>query len=157
MARVRLLARVRLAVGIACVAVAAATLAIRVPKVINSLDTQVSADAYITDGLTRRTTTGDALGIPYTLQVEALATIPKDSTYVLLLPATQGAATRASISPLALETVAPFLVYLLLPSQPASPAEARYVICYGCDLRSWMRPTRWLWQAPGQAIGRVVG
>jgi hypothetical protein len=147
---------VRYAIGVACVAVAAAILVVHVPRVVTSFDGQVVADAYITNGLTRLTTTGDALGIPNTLQVEALALIPKGSTYILALSPSAQAAGSAGISSLTYETVAPFLQYLLLPSQPATVSDAGYVICYGCDMDSWSRHARWLWDAGDEAIGRLT-
>jgi hypothetical protein len=137
------------------VAVAAALLVVHVPRVVTSFDEQVTADAYITNFQTRLTTTGDALGIPNALQVEAVALIPKDSTYVLAIPGNAQVAGSDGISSLTYETVGPFLRYLLLPAQPGVAAEAGYVICYGCDMARWSRHAHWLWDQGDEAIGRL--
>jgi len=140
-----------------CVAVVLVILVIHAPRAVSSFDGEVSADAYITNDLTRLTTTGDALGIPNALQVEALAELPKNSTYVLLLPSSAETAAKEQISSLAIETAPAFLLYLLLPSQPAPLRTARYVICFGCDLEAWTIRARWLWQANGDAVGKLIG
>ncbi len=148
--------RLRLAFGALLVATAAALLVWHVPTTVRSLDAQVGTYGYIHDGLTRQVTTGDALGIPYALQVAALADIPPGARYTLLLPANQQLATVYGISPLAFVTAAAFLEYLLLPAEQVAPSEARYLICWGCDTTPWDQRTDWLWQSDqGQSVGRL--
>jgi hypothetical protein len=151
--------RVRFALGAGCVALAAGLLVWHLPSTVGSLDAQVASDdSYIHNSLTREVTTGDSLGIPYALQVAALADIPPGARYALLLPADQQVASIYAISPLAFETVAAFLEYLLLPAVPVAANEARYIICWGCDTAPWDHRTDWLWQTDaGEAIGRVLG
>ena len=62
------------------------------------------------------------------------------------------------INPITYETAVPVLRYLLLPAWPVDPADARFVICFGCDTDPWDRRTTWLWKDNrGDAIGRVKG
>jgi hypothetical protein len=104
-------------------------------------------------------TAGDEQGISADLQTGAMAVIPPGSTYALLLPTDQAAGTRIyGIQPVTFATTGPYLFYELLPSVPASPATARYIICWGCDTTPWDGRTTWLYTDPhGVAIGRVRG
>jgi hypothetical protein len=148
--------RLRLAFGALLVATAAALLVWQVPTTVRSLDGQLGTYGYIHDGVTRQVTSGDALGIPYALQVAALADIPPGAHYTLLLPANQQLASVYRISPLAFDTAPAFLEYLLLPAEQVAPSEARYLICWGCDTTPWDHRTDWLWQTDqGQSIGRL--
>jgi hypothetical protein len=99
------------------------------------------------------------LGISRDLQAQALADIPPGSKYVLLLPGDpQTASAGYGIGPVAYETVGPWLNYLLLPSRPVPPEQARYVICWGCDTSPWDHRTTWLYgNGQGVTIGRVRG
>jgi hypothetical protein len=150
---------VRLVVGLACVAGAVVLFAVKVPKTVNSLNASVRADAYITDPLGRQLTSGDMLGISRDLQAEALADIPAGSTYALLLPASEQAANDGyGIGPVAYVTAGPWLNYLLLPSYPVPPDQARYIVCWGCDTSPWDHHTTWLYEnGQGVTIGRVHG
>lgn len=154
--RGRALGWARFVVGVGCVVVAVGLLFRDVPRQARGAEEELKAYAYITSPQTRLLTTGDALDIPYALQVEALTLIPRSSGYAVLLPATLAQATRDGMNPITYMTVAPWLRYLLLPSVPISPAHARYVVCWECDIGTLRRRVRWLWQAaPGMAIGEV--
>jgi hypothetical protein len=147
---------VRLAVGCGCVSVAAVLLIVHTPRVIRSANGTVRSDAYIVDSTDRTLTSGDMLGVSRTLQVEALAVIPRGAAYVLALPATVAKGARYGIAPVTYDVTFAWLRYLLLPDRPVEPSEARYVICWGCDRTQWNGHTRWLWRNDqGQAIGRV--
>jgi hypothetical protein len=149
--------RARFLVGVVCVAVAA-SLAIRdVPRTLASSDARLRSYAYLTGAQDRLLTTGDGLGIPRALQVAALTEIPPRSPYAFLFVSSQEAANRRGIAPITYETVAPWLRYLLLPSEPVSPGQARYVICWLCETSRWQHRVVWLWRAdPGMAVGRVT-
>jgi len=150
--------RARLVVGALCVALAAVLFVWHVPSTVRSFDAQVGTYSYIHDEVTRDVTTGDGLGIPYDLQVAALADIPPGARYTLLLPENEQVASVYRITPLAFETAGDFLRYLLLPAEPVAPAEARYLICWGCDTTPWDHRTDWLWQTDqGESIGRLRG
>jgi hypothetical protein len=158
--RDRLLAWVRLALGGGCVATAVVVAAVYVPRTVQGFDDSVRADAYITSAEERVITSGDSLGIPFELQVEAIRLIPRRSSYAVLLPATpQLAADRYGISLLTYQVTPPWFEYLLLPAEPVGEAtRARYVLCWGCDRPTWDRRTTWLWDnRHGEAIGRVRG
>lgn len=149
--------RVRLAIGAACVLAAAWLFATRVPQAVRSMNASVRSDAYVENDPTERVlTSGDILGIPFRLQLEALTLIPKRSDYALLLPPSEQDGAPYGIAPITYATVGPFLRYLLLPALPVSPSVAHYVICWGCDTAPWDHRTTWLWNNDqGQAIGRV--
>ena len=149
-------ARIRFAIGVACVVAAAALFAFKAPKTVSDLDAGVRADAYITDPVGRQLTSGDILGISRDLQAEALAKIPPGSTYALLLADQQSAGAGYGIGSVAYETVGPWLNYLLLPSYRVAPEQAHYVICWGCDTSPWDHRTTWLFaNGQGVAIGQV--
>jgi len=152
------LARARVAVGVACVAVTAGLLGYEVPREAHSSDGAVRFYAYIKGSEGRVLTTGDALDIPFLLQVAALEKIPRGSDYALVVPATEQLAARDGIGQITYETVAPWFRFLLLPVEPTSPARARYVICWGCDMAAWSRRVVWVWREHSRmGIGRVRG
>jgi hypothetical protein len=152
---VSLAARGRLAVGLACVAVAVVALVWKAPQVFNALNASVRADSYVQGQEGRSLTVGDGLGIPYDLQVAALTDIPKGSGYAVLLPPTAQAAAARNIPSLAYGVVPAWLEYLLLPDTPAPPAAGRYLICWGCNTAPWDSRTTWIWQGQGASIGLV--
>ena len=158
MPRVVALARARFAVGVACVAVAAALFVYELPREARSSDRAVHFYAYVTTAQTRLLTTGDGLGMPLFLQIAALRKIPRGSDYALLVPPTAELARRAGIGEITYQTVAPWFRYLLLPLEPTSPARARYVICWRCDMAAWGRRVVWIWREQSRmGIGRVRG
>ena len=54
------------------------------------------------------------------------------------------------------DSVAPWFLYLMLPAEPTSPARARYVICWRCDMAAWSRRVVWVWREDSSmGIGRV--
>jgi hypothetical protein len=57
-----------------------------------------------------------------------------------------------------LQTLGPFLRYVLLPAREVTvPARGDYILCYVCDSKRWSGRTHWLWSnSKGMAIGRVV-
>ncbi len=113
-------------------------------------------DAYIGDPVFRIVTSGDSLGLPSDMQVEALSVIPKGSDYTLLLPETVDGAKSYGIAPVTYEVAFAWMRYLLLPDRPVDPAHARYVICFACDTAPWDHRTSWLWKNDqGESIGRV--
>ena len=152
------LGRVRLAVGVGCVAFAAVLFVWHVPRAVRSLDATVRGYGYLGTAQARLLSTGGVQGLPRRLQVQALAKIPPRSDYAVLLPATEAEAALYGINPITYETAVPVLRYLLLPAWPVDPADARFVICFGCDTDPWDRRTTWLWKDNrGDAIGRVKG
>jgi len=156
MPRVVALARARFAVGVACVALAAGLLLVEVPKEARSSDGTLEFYAYVKTAQERLLTTGDGLDIPLLLQVAALEKIPSDSDYALLVPATQELAARHGIGQITYDSVAPWFLYLMLPAEPTSPARARYVICWRCDMAAWSRRVVWVWREDSSmGIGRV--
>jgi hypothetical protein len=124
--------------------------------VVRNANASVQSDAYIRDPLGRIVTSGDILGLPRDMQLEALAVIPKGSDYALLLPETAEKASAYGIAPVTFEVAFAWMRYLLLPDRPVDPSHARYVICFACDTAPWDHRTRWLWKNDeGDSIGRV--
>jgi hypothetical protein len=150
-------ARVRLVVGLACVVFAAASFAIYVPRTVRTLDGFARSNGYIVSEDDRLLTSGDIQGLPRQLQIEALDLIPPRANYAVLMPATPAAAAPYGINAITMESGPAFLRYLLLPRwQVGDPAQAGYVICFGCDTAPWDHHTTWLWtDTRGDAIGRV--
>jgi hypothetical protein len=122
------------------------------------MNTSVAGYASLHTAEDRLLTTGAIQGVPRGLQSEALALIPPRSDYAVLLPATLDAAAAYGINSITYATAVPFLRYLLLPSWPVDPGQARYVICFGCDTGPWDQRTTWLWKdSHGDSIGKVRG
>lgn len=154
-----LLGWARFALGGACVATAVVLAAIHVPRTVNALNASVLVNAYITSPEQRVITSGDSLGIPADLQIEAIQLIPKRSTYSLVLPANmQLAADKYGIQALTYGVTPAWFEYLLLPAQPVGrPTPGQYILCWHCDRAFWDPRTRWLWDnKQGQSIGRVL-
>jgi hypothetical protein len=149
--------RVRFAVGVACVAVAAVLFVLRVPHAARSLNHAAGADARYSSPLYRELVTGDILDIPYELQAAALQYVPAGATYQLQLAAPgPGALSSYGIQPFVYDVFEPWMRYLLLPSKEVGGDHPQYVICWGCDTGPWDRRTDWLWRnGQGALIGRV--
>jgi hypothetical protein len=152
-----LVARLRLAVGWLCVGSAALLFIVEIPRAIHGLNGQRKGDSYIVNAQDRLLTTGDIQGLPRLLQIEALAVIPPDADYAVLMPATLADAAPYGINAITMGSGPAFLRYLLLPRwQVEDSAEARYVICFGCDTTAWDRRVVWLWRdEKGDSIGKV--
>ncbi|HEY3921755.1 MAG TPA: hypothetical protein VGL76_06535 [Gaiellaceae bacterium] len=152
-----LVARLRFAVGLVCVAFAAVLFVLRVPHALNNLNAQRKADAYITGTEYRALATGDIQGVPLQLQAAALRVIPARANYAVVMPASLALAAPYGINAITMEAGPAFLRYLLLPRwQVAGSAQARFVICFGCDTTPWDQRTTWLWRdGKGDSIGRV--
>ena len=150
--------RLRLAVGLVCVGVAAFLFVVEVPRTVRALDASAADnESSITSPVERLVRTGRSLDIPRDLQEAALADIPPGSRYALLVaPSSPGAEKAYGIDDVASETIGPFLFYLLLPSLPVDSTHPEYVICWGCDTSPWDGRTTWLFRNDqGVAIGRV--
>jgi hypothetical protein len=153
-----LLPAARFAVGVGCVCIALLLIAQGLVPETRSLSNTVGYYGYISSALGRVLTTGDSLDIPLELQGKALDLLAGGGSYALRLAPSQAAAVRDGINPITYAVVTPFLEYLLLPAQPARPADAGYLICYGCDARAWRGRVRWLWSDGAHAaIGRLGG
>ena len=132
-----MLGRVRFAIGVGCVIVAVGALVLYVPRTVRSMNDTARASPK---GVEYRSLyTGDTLGIPFTLQSEAISLIPPHARYALLLPASQDtAAATYGIGEITYVTVLPWLRYLLLPALPVeNPKQAQYIICWGCNTAPW--------------------
>ena len=151
-------ARLRFFAGLVCVGCAAVVFVLDVPHAVRNLNGQRRFYSYIGNSSQyRELTTGDIEGLPLELQVEALRVIPPRANYAVLMPATLADAAPYGISAITMESGPAFLLYLLLPRwQVEDPAQARYVICFGCDTTPWDHHTTWLWRDDkGDSIGRV--
>jgi hypothetical protein len=150
--------RLRLAVGLLCVGMAAYLFVVEVPRTLRALSASAADnDSSITSPVERLVRTGRSLDIPRDLQEAALADMPPGSRYALLVaPSSPGATKVYGIDDVASETIGAFLYYLLLPSVPVDSTHAGYVICWGCDTSPWDGHTTWLFRNDqGVAIGRV--
>lgn len=87
---------------------------------------------------------GNTLGVDKTALYEARGWIPEDEAYRVVL----GDAVDANI--------AQYARYFLMPRRP--DPEARWVLCYGCDLAGFGDRLRIVWQNDaGIALGRLPG
>ena len=87
---------------------------------------------------------GNALGVDKTALYEARGRIPADERY------------RVVLGDLADPNIAHYAGYFLMPRRPDS--DARWVLCYGCDLSRFGDRLRIVWQNDaGIALGRLPG
>jgi hypothetical protein len=117
-------------VGVAfLVAVATVAAAVRFPGVVRDLGTDATRNSALsyTD---REIAGGNDVVEDQRVAYEARARIPLEETYHV---AVGGRFQPAS--PLTVQYVASYFLYFLMPRRPAE--DARWVICYGCDLTAY--------------------
>jgi hypothetical protein len=127
---------------VACLALTAAVGLVYFAKAVDALgdDARVNAAANYDD---RELAGGTALGVDQEALVEARGLIPKEETYRLVV------GPRAT-------NIGQFTRYFLMPRRPAD--DARWVVCYECDLSSFGGELHVLWQNDaGVAVGRLPG
>jgi hypothetical protein len=130
---------VRLGVAL-CVAIAVAVGLVFFAKAVDKLGVDASANAEAnTDD--RALAGGTSLGVAQEALIEARGLIPERAAYRLVLGPD---ATN----------IGQFARYFLMPRRPS--ADARWVLCYGCDLSSLDADLEVLWRDDaGNAVGRL--
>jgi hypothetical protein len=132
---------VRLGV-VACVALSVAVGLVYFVKAVDTLGGDASANAASTFD-DRVLSGGIALGVDQEALIQARGLIPERGTY------------RLAVAPGA-TNIGQFARYLLMPRRPAP--DARWVLCYGCDLSSFGDKLHVVWQNDaGAAVGRLPG
>jgi hypothetical protein len=144
--------RERAIVGVGLAALTVITLLVRLPNALDELGVQAKKNASYTS-LDRTLAAADSLDISNAFVGRALALLPNDSTFAVLLPS---ARSTRGISPLTVQALPGYLRYLLLPRRDVEPRRAEYLLCYGCDVRPWQHRVTWLWSDEGGLrIGRT--
>ena len=138
---------VRLGVAL-CVGVALAYGLVYFVKAVDRLGDQASSNAALNFD-DREVAGGNALVVANAPLYEARGLIPEDETYrVIAGPNVEGA------NDLTAAFIDQYARYFLMPRRPA--ADARWIICYGCDPAELGEGFEVLWQhETGVAIGRL--
>jgi hypothetical protein len=138
------------------IAIAAATLLLRLPAAFRQFDDQAAKNAVGGDQ-GRLLVSADSLDVDNDFVLAALNTLPPDATYTVQLPPNQEvAASSYGIGALTIEALSPYMRFLLLPRREVPPEAAQYVLCYACDTAPWDQRTSWVWKNDhAVVIGRV--
>ena len=132
---------VRLAV-VLCLAVAVAVGLVYFAKAVDKLGDDAKANASANFG-DREFAGGNPLGVDRDALIEARDLIPEHGTY------------RLVVSP-STTNIGQFARYFLMPRRPTR--DARWVLCYDCDLASLGADLHVVWQNhAGIAVGRLSG
>jgi hypothetical protein len=133
----------------ACLAVTAVFVAVYLPRAIADLGDVASNNAALSYS-DREIAGGNGIVVDQEAAYEARALIPADATYRVVT----GSAVRdaTNLTPLFVE---PWFRYFLMPRRPA--ADARWIICYGCDVSKLGGSYSVVWQdGSGISIGRLT-
>lgn len=150
-------AALRSALAVAVVVAAAILLLLRVPDAVRGFDGAAAFGAAHgeLDGVVAG---ANALAIDNGFVAAALAQLPPNAPYGVLLPASPELAQKTyGILPVTLQAIPGFLFETLLPRLPVQdPGKGDYVLCYACDTSPWDRRTTWVWNdGKGHVIGLV--
>ncbi|MER3412550.1 MAG: hypothetical protein C4305_09830 [Thermoleophilia bacterium] len=133
-----------------CVAAAVLVALVYFPRALDCLDAKASENAALNFD-DREVGGGNALSVDKDVLYEARALIPPRASYRFFT----GPRLHSS-NPLTAPHIGEFARFFLMPRRPDD--EARWIICYGCDLGSLGGRFHLLWQGqPGMAVGRLAG
>jgi hypothetical protein len=150
--------RSRRIVALSLLVLATAALLLRLPAAIHDLDGQAARNARGGDR-GRLLAAADTIDVDNDFVVAALATLPADARYAVLVPPTpEIAATAYGIGGLTLSGLPGYMQFVLLPRRQVPPEQAQFILCYACDTNPWDHKTTWLWKNDhAVAIGRLNG
>jgi len=127
---------------VVCLVLAAAVGLVYFAKAVDALGDAAAANA-VANYDDRELAGGTALGVDQEALVAARGLIPEGETY------------RLVVGPQA-TNIGQFTRYFLMPRRPAK--DARWVVCYECDLSRFGGELHVLWQSDaGVAVGRLPG
>ncbi len=131
-----------------CVGLSIALGAIYFPRALSEFDDTASNDSALSLS-DREVAGGNGIVTDQAAVYEAQAIIPRNAKYRVVT----GSALKNATS-LTLPFVESWYRYFLMPRRPA--VDARWIICYGCDVSKLGRPYAILWQDDdGISIGRL--
>jgi hypothetical protein len=150
--------RPRRIVALSLLVLATAALLLRLPAAIQQFDDQATLNARGGD-TGRLLAAADSINVDNDFVIAALATLPADARYAILVPPTpEIAASSYGIGGLTLSGLPGYMQFVLLPRRQVPPETAQFILCYACDTSAWDHKTTWLWKNDhAVAIGRVNG
>jgi hypothetical protein len=122
------------------VAVTAVTVGIRYSQVVRDLSGTASHNSALSFS-DREIAGGNAVIPDQTAAYEARGLIPVDETYHVAFGADYAGGT-----PLTRPFAESFYLYFLMPRRPSD--DARWLICYGCDLAEYGHRAKVVWRGP---------
>jgi hypothetical protein len=141
--------RLQIAV-VACTAAATIAGLVHLPAELGTLHEHARANSQLSY-TEREFAGGNGIVLEQEALYQARARIPPDATYRVETGDRLGDGAE-----LTLPFIANFSTYFLLPRRPDD--DARWIVCYGCDLSRYGPRARVLWRhEPGIAIARLVG
>jgi hypothetical protein len=151
--RVRALGPTGIAAAVV-VAVAATVFVVRFPTALRAFDHRASVNASRT-ALERTIAGADLLDIDNTFLAQALSLLPPRAPYAVVRSESRAGAQRLGIVPTTFNALPGYVQFVLLPRRQVEPRDARWLLCYGCDLGKF-RNLEVLWRGdPDLAIARI--
>jgi hypothetical protein len=135
----------RRAVTGAAIAVAVATLLVRLPASIHDL----RGTAQLNDAR-GSLAAADGLDIDNGLAAAAPTLIPRDASYTVVPP------HPGLLSPITYHAIPGYFRYLLLPRRLVRQSDAQYVICYLCRPDRVRHPVQWVYARGWLRIGKFA-
>jgi hypothetical protein len=150
--------RVRRIIALSLLVLATATLLSRLPAAIQELADQTTRNARGGD-TGRLLVAADSIDVDNDFVVAALAVLPADAHYAVILPPNpEIAASSYNIGALTLSALPGYMQFVLLPRRQVPPENAQFILCYACDTSPWDNKTTWLWKNDhAVSIGRLNG
>src|SRR2546425_3871937 len=137
------------------VAIAFVALVVRFPAALRGFDHRAARNAAQSP-VDRLIAAADPLDIDNQFLGHALGLLPEHARYAVARPANVAEASRQGIVPTTFNALPGYVQFLLLPRRQVDPAEADWLLCYGCDLGPFRRRLDLGWRdGNGLAVGKL--